>query len=321
MKTTMTTMHKASLEARWEALTPDHSRPVFQLVDATHPLEFYIGKDPSGKLLILLVTDDHANVVRQMRHVQIDVFAREDGRWSLLIRLSNPELAPIFCLLCEDLISSSRSLGKSSGHVAHMMGRIALWQRLLERNGAGLLSPSEVRGLVGELAFLLRKMVPAYGEKIAVESWEGPFGADQDFRLSDCAWEIKTIRPDAQSVRISSAEQLHSTSRAITLVTISLSEVEDDNGTYFSLNSLVAQARQVFSATPDAAAAFDACLVEAKYIARKEYDTPLFVIQGLRSYRVKEGFPRVCRSQLHTGILDVSYDLSLVACNPYLIEE
>lgn len=314
-------MTKPSLEARWEALAPDSSKPVFQLMDATHPLEFYIGKDPSGRLLILLVTEEHANVVRQMKHVQIEVFEREDSRYSLLIRLSSPELAPIFSLLCEDLIYSSRNLGESSGHVAFVMGRIALWQRLLEKNATGLLSPSEVRGLVGELVFLLRSMVSTYGEKIAVESWEGPFGADQDFRLSDRAWEIKTIRPDTQSVRISSAEQLWSTSRSITLVTVTLCEVEEEDSSCFSLNELVALARQTFSAIPDVAVAFDALLVEAEYLTRKEYGVPLFSVRETRSYNVEEGFPRLRRSEIHSGIVNVSYELSLAACESYLIEE
>lgn len=313
-------MTNKSLEERWGALGADSSKPVFQLIDATHPLDFYIGKEPSGNLLVLLITDERTNIIKQMKYIKIDIFEREDGRWSLLIRLLSLELAPIFFLFCADLIDSSRRLEKTTCHITHVMMRISLWQRLLERNGNGLLSPSEVRGLVGEMVFLIWKMVPLYGKKDAVDSWVGVFGAAQDFRLSENAWEIKSIYPDSNYVKISSAEQLYSTMHTIKLVTVSLSEFEGKTGNASSLNEFVAQARLLFSDLPDVATAFEQRLVEIGFFMRREYDIPSFVVNEICSYAVENGFPRICPSEIHSGIQSVSYEVTLEACKSYLIE-
>ncbi|MFV9066127.1 PD-(D/E)XK motif protein [Serratia fonticola] len=313
-------MMNKNLRERWESLVADSSKPVFQLIDADHPLDFYIGKDPSGNLLILLVTDHHANIVKQMKYVKVDVFEREDGRWSLLIRLLSLELIPIFLLFCTDLIDSSRNLVGNECHITYVMSRIALWQRLLERNNNGLLSPSEVRGLVGELVFLMRSMVPLYGKRDAVDSWVGVYGAAQDFRLLDKAWEIKSIHPDSSYVRISSAEQLHSNIRSIKLVTVSLSEIEEKSEKASSLNEFVTQARRLFLDLPDVATAFEQRLVEIGFFMRKEYDMPFFVVNEVCSYGVEDGFPRLYSTQIHPGIQSVNYEVTLEACKSYLIE-
>lgn len=314
-----TKMLKTSLEKRWTTLHPDSLKPVFQLVDSAHSLEFYIGCDSEGKRQLLLVTGTHAEILKQMKAVRIDFFEREDGRWSLLIRLAIDEFASIFALLCEDLIEASRDISSSSTPADFVISRILQWQRLLERSGAGLLSPSEVRGLAGELIFLKTRMVPEFGEFEAVAAWSGPTGADQDFRLPHKAWEIKTIHPDSPGIKVASEMQLYSSTRTINLVVITLTDCAADSEDTYSLNDVVDLIRKHLESDVPALEAFELRMTVAGYVRRPEYDRLRFRINAIDEYSIQEGFPRIIEPQLPVGVTDVVYGISLSACKPFQI--
>jgi len=314
-------MTKTPIESRWDALSPDPGRSVFQLVDASHPLRFYIGRDPDGNRMLLLVTAERPPCPKPMRAINIEVYDREDGNWSLLIRLMNPELGHLFALLCADLIDASRSIADPSKPIAFVVRRLTLWQRLLERAGSDVLSDAEVRGVAGELVFLSTRIIPLLGERTAVECWKGPIAADQDFQLADTAWEVKTARPDAIAVQVASEDQLFSASRQIFLVEVRLGENSDPSAPgCFSLNALVTSLRSRLSVDPDASERFEERLSAVGYLTRAEYDEPIFAIDHIRIYEVREGFPRIVRPDLPAGVQSVRYQLLLDACTPYLVE-
>lgn len=314
-------MTNPSLEGRWDSLTPDPLKAVFQLIDSSHPLALYIGRDTDGNRLLLLVTPERPSAPKQMRAIRVEIFEREDGKWSLLIRLITPELGHVFSLLCSDLVEAARGVPKPNEPVAFVMKRLALWQRLLERTGSGLLSDSEVRGLVGELTFLLARMIPSLGLRASVECWVGPASADQDFQEAEVAWEVKTIRADAESVRIASEMQLYSSSRALRLVVIRLDERDASQAVQaFTLNSLVRETRRLLVDDADAVERFEGKLVEARYLMRPEYDQPLFTVGWMRIYEVRDEFPHLVPALLPIGVCNVRYEVTLAACEPYVIE-
>lgn len=314
-------MTSQSLESRWDGLLPDPLKPAFQLVDSTHPLALYIGRDTDGNRLLLLVTSERPQMPKQMRAIRIEIYEREDGKWSFLIRLVSPELGHVFALLCSDLIEAARTVPDPSSPVTFVMKRLALWQRLLERTASGLLSESEIRGLAGELVFLLTQAIPSVGLTSAVDSWAGPAAADQDFQGPGGAWEIKTIRADAETVQISSERQLCFSSGTLRLVVIRLDESDPAKGTGgFSLNSLVREARRVLADDVAALECFEGRLVEAKYLMRPEYEGPLFQIGWMKSYEIRDGFPRLVPSMLPDGVCRVRYEVALKACEAFLAE-
>jgi Putative PD-(D/E)XK family member, (DUF4420) len=83
-----------------------------------------------------------------------------------------------------------------------------------------------------------------------------------------------------------------------------------------SLNGIV-DAVQTRLAEGEAVEAFDRKLVAHGYAPLPEYDEPRFVVSDTRSYRVSDGFPRLMRSQLPTGIDRVAYDIRLEIIAPY----
>ena len=317
MKAMMSSMMRR-IEARWLALDPAPDKPVFQLLDAEHPLKLYIGREITGEYLFLLVDPEQPPKLKGLRSVHISTYERGDGQWHLLLRLTQPELAGVFALLCEDLVESSRGLARGSSGVNLLSRRLANWRRLLEEGGSGLLTTEVVRGLIGELLVLDRYFMDLLGPVAAVKIWSGPFGAAQDFQRADEAWEIKTVHPDSTFIQIASESQLDTKPRPVNLVVLPLAEVSDGSG--YSLNELVVRMKARMGDLSEALEAFDDRLVALGYMNRSEYDSPRFKAGKVRTFQVIGEFPRIEAKDLIKGVTELRYKVQLDACAPFEIE-
>jgi len=178
------------------------------------------------------------------------------------------------------------------------------------------LSAEEVRGLFAELTFLLELIERQPSSAVAVEAWLGPEKSHQDFIFGNTAVEIKSLSGTERStVRISSEDQLEVLNDALFLRIYRLSSLPDAAGSQ-SLNEIVA-AVQGRLGEAEAVEAFDRKLVAHGYAPLPDYDAPRFVVSDVHSYRVGDGFPRLIRSQLPTGIDRVAYDIRLETIAPY----
>jgi hypothetical protein len=309
---------KTRIEARWKALAPALEKPIFQLLDAEHPLKLYIGREITGEYLFLLVGAEKPPMLKSMRSLQIKPFERPDGEWGLLLTLVRPELSGIFSLLCEDLAASSRFLPSGSSGMGFVSRRLASWRVLLEQGGTGLLSQFEIRGLFGELCVLDRYLIGKVGLMEVVKAWAGPLGADQDFQLMDEAYEVKTIHPDGTSVLIASEKQLWSGIRKLYLVVLTLGEGADSAGV--SLNGLVSRLRSKLSNDFNAIELFEERLSASGYIFRDEYEAPLFKLINARMFSIERDFPRITPEMIPIGVYSVKYELFLNVCESYEVE-
>lgn len=306
------------IEERWEKLIPSEDKPIFQLLDAAHPLRFYIGKEMSGDLLFLLVAADRPPLVRNMRAVSVRSFERPDGDWSLLFRLDQSELASIFGLLCGDLVSATRSIPNTVAAMRFVSNRLKSWRRLLEDGQHSVLSVDEVRGLFGELLVLGEYLSSGIDAKSAVRAWNGPFGADQDFQFADSVCEVKTIYPAASAVTISSERQLFSELPKFELRVLALEENEEKGQ---SLNSLVGIIRGRLFSDIDALAAFDERISAMGYLMREEYNQPIMSAAYEARYNVGDDFPRFVPTDLPLGVSKLRYHISLAHCEPFKINQ
>lgn len=305
------------IEERWQALEPAPDVPVFQLVDATHPLNLYIGRAITGEYLFLLVDTEAPPKIGDLRSVRTSVQQKSDGQWTLLLSLVKQELTDVFALLCEDLVESTRHLARGSSGTQLIARRLASWRRLLEQGNTGLLTPEQVRGLVAELLVLDCYFIGRLGAVDAANAWVGPLNADQDFQLATEAWEVKSIRADASSVRIASEDQLYSETRDIHLVVLQLNEASGTSG--YSLNDLVSRVRTHLDNQPLARDVFDDRLTALGYVTRSEYDAPRYSAGAVRAFHVHGAFPRITSKALPKGVTEVRYHLQLDECTPYEI--
>lgn len=313
-------MHDELLR-RWNLLNPSVEQPVFQLFDNTHPLKFYIGKTVENNLFLMLRMNCSPPQVKSMRAIKIKYYhSQEDSTWSLILTLENRNLEPMFSLLCADLITfSKKDYTTEDKTINDVLRRLSYWRLLLEREAFNILSENEVRGLYGELLFL-KKLIDHLGLNAALKSWVGPLDAPQDFQTDDCSWEIKTIRPSARNIPISSEYQLQVCKSPIYLVVVELIEVKKtDEIDSFSINGLVENIRSFLWHDVEALDMFEAKLIHTGYSPRSEYDDFKYRAGDILTYEVVEGFPCISNATLAEGLCKVRYEIEISALKKYLI--
>ena len=278
------------------------------------------GRDTTGACLFIVeLQGDHwfqfrKNVVT-VHGVQVDLRGGEPRHQRLVLTLDKQVDRDLFESFCRTLASALEHATDSGSSLAVALAHIRRWKTFLSGRSQHL-SAEEVRGLFAELTFLLEMIDHAASTAAAVEAWLGPEKSHQDFIFGNSAVEIKSLTGNERStVRISSEDQLESLNDSLFLRIYRLSNLPDASSAH-SLNEIVT-AVQARLAEAEAVEAFDRKLVAHGYAPIPDYDAPRFVVSDTRSYRVGDGFPRLMRSQLPTGIDRVSYDIRLEILAPY----
>ncbi|MGD9596828.1 MAG: PD-(D/E)XK motif protein [Steroidobacteraceae bacterium] len=254
----------------------------------------------------------------------LEVFANSFGGTTHLgVRLIDAPCADVFTALAEDVAPRVAAASDPREAAKAMLARLRRWQRFLAA-GSGGLSLERQRGLFGELHALREHILPSLGASRAVAGWRSPLRTHQDFQFSAAAIEVKTtVAKQPISVRITSERQLDAVgSRALFLYVLMLDERETDAGPGTrgeTLPELVRHLRQGFS--QDVLESFDDRLLEFGYLEvdAPRYEARRFTKRQERAFLVSEDFPRITEAVLPVGIGDISYALSLAACEPFAV--
>lgn len=278
------------------------------------------GRDAEGACLFIVeLQGDHAAQYRKnavtVNGIEIDLRAGDKGPQRLVLALERQVDRDLFEGLCRTLVSSLEHVTDSASSLAVSLAHVRRWKTFLAGRSQHL-SAEEVRGLFAEITFLLELGDGRMSSNAAVEAWLGPERSHQDFIFGNTAVEIKSLSGTERStVRISSEDQLESLNDALFLRIYRLSSLTDATGAC-SLNEIVTAVHARLGEA-DAVEAFDRKLVAYGYAPLPDYDQPRFVVSNVRSYRVGNGFPRLMRSQLQTGIASVVYDIKLETLAPF----
>jgi len=278
------------------------------------------GRDTAGACLFIVeLQGDHTDQFRKnvvtVHGIDVDLRGSEPGQQRLVLTLEKQVDRDLFEGLCRTLASALERATDSASSLAVALAHIRRWKTFLSGRSQHL-SAEEVRGLFAELTFLLELIEQHASTTAAVEAWLGPERSHQDFIFGNTAVEIKSLSGTERStVRISSEDQLESLNDELFLRIYRLSSLPDVTRAQ-SLNEIVA-AVQTRLAEAEAVEAFDRKLVAHGYAPLPDYDGPRFVVSDVHSYCVSDGFPRLMRSQLPTGIGRVAYDIRLETIAPY----
>lgn len=304
-----------NLDARWAEMSILPESAQFQRVDDSHPLDFYIGKDASGKRVLLLISKEDVFPV-ETHAIQVLNQRRGDGKYALMFRLEKSELEKLFALVCDDLVESSRINPKHPA--SFVLSRFKHWQRMLEKSNSGLLDDESLRGLIGELLFLELDLIPSRGKRESVDGWCGPLGADRDFAFSDREFEVKTMTRGSDRVIVSSAEQLDTLTKPVELAIVSLEAVDSRmHNESFTISDIVNRLRKVFEDEPLASEIFELRLIDAGLVLCESYDEKAFYFAGIRKFQVLQSFPAIRRSSLPSGIGGVRWELMIRSIIPF----
>lgn len=287
----------------------------FSRVDCLHILDLYIGRNQNYNPTLLLLSTKKPFKIYSSQIIQVIFGYRDDKRWTISFSLEDKKFEGLFYKFCQDMIESSRILKQEENGADFICYRYNQWQKMLKKNGEGLLSLSEVKGLLGELIFLKDRLIPMYGDLKSLTSWIGPEAADQDFVCDDTWFEIKTTNSSSASIQISSLEQLD-IKKVGDLVIIYLDETSITDFDRITINQMISEIEESLCSN-NAKLIFSNKLLAFGYFKRLEYDNYNFKLISIDSYEVGSNFPALRKSDINEAITNVKYSISIASINEF----
>ena len=151
----MVTMSERKFLADWRARLGTGPSGVV-LVEAGHPLEIYVGVSDLGHPLVQL----RSRVKPDLRQISelVLVSRQQYGEyWVLSLNLQDDRFTDVFLRLVAHLVSASHGTPTAESAWRSVAAVLDEWKRLLQARPIGLLTPEELRGLVGELWLVLHR--------------------------------------------------------------------------------------------------------------------------------------------------------------------
>lgn len=309
------------IEEVWVEIQKEvESRPIadgsYKLRRTDPELRFDVfgGIDSSGYVMLAIGTTKVPPALK-LDSSSLDYFRQQrgDGTWLMALRLRQTGLSCVFGRLCQDLVDATAEVRDEAALVSLFRERLALWKRLFDYGSSGLLEPNQVKGLIAELLMLEKVLIDGERSMLeAVTAWVGPTGADQDFQFSDEAIEVKAVSIGAETISISSLQQLTS------LVPIRLSvyvmrSSSTGEASAIGLNTLVPRLEGRIAGVPEALSVFRGRLLECGYVENPHYEAILFQVMSIEEFPVNDGFPRLTVTTVPRGISAANYSVSLEA--------
>ncbi len=186
----------------------------------------------------MLITSSSPIPVKSSKSIEAGSGQRTDGKFSLMFSLRDAGYEDMFDCFCKDIINSSdiQAVADKNAY-AFFVNRYNKWTALFEKAPNDILSPSVIKGLLGEILVLKNILIPQLGEVLALEAWMGPPLSPKDFIFENSWAEVKTISSSQESIRISSIEQLDSANDGqIVIVRLDPSNLADPDS--LSINGL-----------------------------------------------------------------------------------
>lgn len=289
----------------------------YQRVNSTHLLDLYVGIDDTARWTLLLISEYPPLKVASSRMILVKSGRRPDKKWSLSFSLVEDNYKDMFVLFCEDIVSSSACITNKEKATRFVGKRYKEWREMLANARGGLLSPEEIKGLLGEMYFLKEFLCVQYGAEKAVLSWTGPKRLPQDYIIDDTWYEVKTVSSSRTEVGISSIEQLDC-AKPGELVVIRADKTSVTNTNAVNLNALYKELLAMLY-DDDSREQFSTMLLRYGYYPRPEYEDEeyTFEIKAVTRYAVSSDFPCIRRNNTPESITEAKYSLALAAIDSY----
>lgn len=277
------------------------------LVDSTHPLRMYLSINADGNKEILIPVKRTEKRFKSTAAIGIRNYENKDSKY-LAIELLQPMLESEYVCLCYDLIESSRPYSSRAESLKALFEALKKWYYLLADPQREILPEREIRGLLGELQYMLDELASGKDELVVIGAWKTHKDASRDFIFDDTWSEVKTIESTKDYITISSIDQLdHDTSG--TLIVFKLDKTEETDPTGISLNSMVESVRNEISF--QAETELNQKLLSRGYSYNEQYDHFLFLFKGVNQYHIDNDFPCITRDMLSPAIIRADYDIRL----------
>lgn len=305
----------SDLQNKWNSL-PSYTDGFVLISGLSHPLSFHIGYYGGRKCFVVLETGRVDQIISS-KAITVESFEPSAGCFSLRFILNYPTLEDLFVKLCWDLIEASR---EAPAPAEKLLQQFNNWRRLLQQIRNKALTASAQKGLCGELLFL-KERLELIGEQAALDAWTGPDGGDQDFIFADFWAEVKAVAASADSIRISSLQQLDRIDKGY-LVIYFIDATTSHGIQTTSLNNLIDSIRQRLETCRERDR-FECKLAKYGYFERDrdKYKEIRYKIGERRIFAVNEAFPKLIRATVPNEVVSAEYELSIPAITVFEAEE
>lgn len=300
-----------NIEEKFQKGVVDHT---YQRIDSEYKVNIFLGYTDEGNMSMVITEYGNKVLVKSTKLIEVSLKKREDEKMALSFDLLDNSYKSLFLLFCNDIIVVCERAGSQMA-ISAALSRWKYWKEMFGKKRSGILEKHEIKGLIGELIELKDHFITEYGESVAVKSWMGPLMGHKDFEINNTWFEIKTVNENAVLVNISSLEQLDSESDGH-LVVIRLEDASPVSDLAVNLNRMVLSITESIK-DPEVLDLFRIRLDNMGYVPNDEYDDICFVYKGRQSYAVKEGFPRLTRSDVSESIGNVEYSIVLNGISGY----
>ena len=307
-------------EHRWRNVL-SAGKGLFNLVDASHPLEIYFGANGVAEPTLSIVLGSRPPTVARFDSLTIEPRQREDGSWILLLQLQSMNSFGEFSTMCRDLVKASRDFDTEPKAFAAFLVALDRWRGLFKPADERVMSEKRLRGLAAELICMSELLRPARTWKDIIQGWVGPARAPQDFKLSgNRLVEVKSLHTDSTSVNIASLDQLDRGKSELFLVTVIVERDVEEAQSSFTLQALIQSIESELVGDLELVDEFRSKLREVGYaLDDPSYAFMFFTSGSLSVYEIRPEFPRIRREDIQTDILFASYELSLLGLTEFQV--
>lgn len=247
-------------------------------------------------------------------HVEIDKNNETLGP-RVIFTSKEPELNVVFFSLANNLCNTVEQAESEEDAVASALVRFEEFRELMQ--GEQRLSEESARGLIAEHLVLRRYLKDGKTNyHKLIRSWEGPFGGNKDFVFGERSFEVKSIRPNATTIKISSADQLDPNGLDLYLLTYCLDQTGEDfsDNEVFSLRTLVNEVKDKLATDRLAYSLYLLAIAQTGYHEDEHgfADMPYRVLKE-SAYDVTDDFPKLTATDIPIGLERVQYSVKIAA--------
>ena len=288
-------------------------------IDHKHPMDFFWAKDQTGRYLFFCELSEDIVLPEKLPKLKGFDLLKSDAGKRLILGLRDKNDWELFLALCNDIVTVTKKVKNSASSITIILNRLDKWHHFLKKNRREILSEEEIKGLIGELVFIKDHLLPVFGTSQAIRFWQGPEGLPQDFNVNNSAIEVKCQSGSSTPfIKISSIEQLCPQFPEMYLFVVTLGKTNFKNSNAINLPVLINQIRQLLvNESSDQLERFSDLLFNLGYIDSEIYYEYSYLLTDQKMYKVYDDFPRICPSEIHSGILKLSYSIKLSSCKSF----
>jgi hypothetical protein len=309
------------LEEKWTDIElPKKAKYSYQRIDTLCVPELRVGISVNGnRCLILKLKSDLKFKFDEEEKENLKTYY-DKSELSLVLELIDPFYNRFFADLVISLYQLIKDIGNEDESTRLFIETVRYWADFLRAKRGHYLSEEVIQGLYGELVFL-EYLIDNSGEPIndMLNSWRGPYDANQDFHYHDKNVEVKTKRKNSNIINIASEHQLEAEKgKELELAIVSVVLLKEGGDT---LKRILNRIREKTLEAGGMVSILIDALFEKKltFVNVEDYDSYQFRPESIDIFDCDDvNFPRLIGYELHDAIQGVTYKISLTSIHASL---